>query len=104
MKKSSLEIVKEYFDGWENSDLSKIRLSDNFRHTSPNGTYETSDDFLKDCWQFSGLEMSEKEFVSADDTVCARYKIKDKHGNDIHVCEWFKVEEEKIRSVDVYFL
>ena len=48
--------------------------------------------------------MSEKEFVSSVDTVCARYKIRDKHGNDIRVCEWIKVEDEKIRSVDVYFL
>ncbi len=103
-KKSCLDIVKEYLEGWESKDLSKIKLCDNFRHSSQGETYESSDDFFKECWQYSGIEMSEKEFVSSVDTVCARYKIRDKHGNDIRVCEWIKVEDEKIRSVDVYFL
>lgn len=102
--KNSIDIVKEYIEGWESKDLSMIRLYDSFRHTSPEGIYESSDYFLNDCWQYSGMQMSEKEFVSSDDTVCVRYKVKDKHGNDVHICEWLKVEDEKIRSVDVFLL
>lgn len=101
--KNSLDIVKENIESWESKDLSMIRLSDNFRHKSPEGINESSDNFLNDCRQYSGMQMSQKEFVSSDDSACVRYKVKDKHGNDVHVSEWFKVEDEKIRRVDVFF-
>lgn len=102
--KNSLDIVKEYIEGWESKDLSMKRLSDNFRHTSPEGIYESSNNFLNDCRQYNGMQMPQKEFVSSDDTVCVRYKVIDKHGNDFHICECSKVEDEKIRSLDVFFL
>jgi hypothetical protein len=100
----NIRIVEDYFRGWETSDRALIKLSDNLKHSSPDGIYNSCEAFINDCWKYAGISnQNELQVINSGDYVCARYNTQTPDGKTIRVCEWFKIENGLITEIEVFY-
>lgn len=100
----NIRIVEDYFKGWEKSDRALIKLSYNLKHSSPDGIYNSSEEFINDCWKYAGISnQNELQLISSGNYVCARYNTKTAKGTIMRISEWFKVENGLITDIEVFF-
>ncbi len=98
-----IEIVRDYFRGWVEGDQGRLHLHPDFRHESPNGVFEGRDAFLAACWAGNaGGKLHVEAEVADGNTVVVRHAIPTPLG-PFPVCEWFEVEDERIRSCRAYY-
>lgn len=101
---NNIRIVKDYFKGWETSDRAIIKLADNLKHSSPDGIYKSSDDFINDCWKYAGKSnQNELQLIGSGSYVCARYNTQTPDGKTMRVCEWFRIENGLITDIEVFY-
>lgn len=103
MNQRNLDIALEYYKGWETGDKELIRIHKNFLLVSPDDTINGADELFEKCWQFSGIELLNKQFVSDGDTVCVKYEIKMPDGKLKPFCEWVTFENGLIKIVHVFY-
>lgn len=102
MKNKNIQIIKDYFKGWENGDKEFLGLSPELKFTSPDDSFTSSRDFLGKCWQYRGLKYESMSIISEGNIVCVRYCI-NSGGKKFGNCEWIKVENDLITEITVFY-
>ena len=101
-------IVHRYFKAYENKDRKVIEdlLSDDFTFTSPFDDHINTFIYFQRCWPFSEQQPEffriEKLFEKGDE-VFVQYLCKPKSGIEFRNVELFRIIENKIKEVTVYF-
>lgn len=98
-----LEIAKDYYEGWETRDRSKLKLFSGLEFRSPDAVFHFAEDFLTACWQFAGVKMENKKFITQGNTVCVRYEISSPDGTKKPYVEWMTVDGGEIKSIEVFY-
>jgi len=107
-KLTAAEIVNRYFSAYETQNRSVVEelLSDDFTFTSPNDERIDKAVYFERCWQFSNQSPTyrfTKLVASADDDVFVLYECTLKNGDIFRNTEFFRIVENKITSIEVYF-
>jgi ketosteroid isomerase-like protein len=105
---STSEIVRKCFSAWETQDRPKLEslLADDFTFTSPNDDdHLNKAQYFKKCWPGSGNIKGFKilNLIEAGNEAFIRYECELKDGKRFRNTEFFRIEDGKIREVDVYF-
>ena len=102
MKNKKIQIVKDYFKGWETGKKELLKLSPDLKFTSPDDCFTSSAGFLDKCWQYRGLKYDKMDFVTGENIVCVRYSI-NSDGKQFENCEWITVEKGEINEIIVFY-
>jgi ketosteroid isomerase-like protein len=107
-KISFYTIIHQYFSAYENKDRNVIEglLSDDFTFTSPYDDHINTFIYFQRCWPFSEQQPEffriEKLFEKGDE-VFVQYVCKPKSGIEFRNVELFRISENKIKEITVYF-
>lgn len=99
---SDLETVKQFYTGWENRNQDLLKLSDDFIHISPYGSFNSKDEFLKECWKFSGLKFINTGFYKTDNCIKVTYELESDNGI-MSVTEFVYLKDGLISKIEVKF-
>lgn len=100
---NNLTIAEQYYRGWESSDKSLLNLSPDLKFTSPDSNYSNSEDFITACWQYSGIKMNNKIFLSGGDHVCVKYDFSMPDGSVKPCVEWLTFKKGMISEILVFY-
>lgn len=105
--KSPSEVVLACYAAYENRDRDAIEglLTDDFTFTSPIDDHIGRDLYMRRCWPNSEhlRKFHITHLFAKDAEVFVRYKCETTSGEEFRNTEFFVVEGEKIRSVEVFF-
>lgn len=105
--KTSEEIVRACFAAYETKDRDAIEalIADDFTFTSPLDDNINRATYFERCWPNSGHIKSfniERLFVQGDE-VCVQYEVQPTDKPPFRNTEIFKVRDEQVTRVEVYF-
>ena len=100
------ELVRQWFELWENGEFQKLPLSENFRHTSPYGTISGRKAYLDlvkaNTEKFLGHQFKIHDSLFGHERACIRYTaIKEDFSLD--VSEWHYIKEDLIEEIVAYY-
>ncbi|MDN5215159.1 nuclear transport factor 2 family protein [Fulvivirgaceae bacterium BMA12] len=101
------ELVKQWFDKWDQGDFHHLPISDNFKHTSPFGTIEGKKAYIdlvqenKD--KFLGYTFEIHDEIYENDSACVRYTARQGEDFKLDVSEWYYAEDNLIRNIMAYY-
>jgi limonene-1,2-epoxide hydrolase len=97
------EIVLTFIDALNNEDFETVRhsLSDDMVFDGVLGHRDSADVYVADMKKMKFKYKIQKAFADGDD-VCLLYDI-DMGGSTIFTCGWYKVRNNKIKSLKVVF-
>ena len=104
---SNSDLIRKYFSAYENKDRKTVEslLSDDFVFTSPYDHRINRETYFKRCWPYS--EQSPiyeiEKILEKDNEAFILYDCKTKTGGRSRNTEFFTIEGDKIREVEVYF-
>ncbi len=100
------ELAKKWFIMWEKGDFHNIPITENFRHTSPNGTIDGKKNYLslveanKD--KFLGHRFDIHDEIYDEDKACVRYTAI--QGDfTLEVTEWHFPRDGLIEEIIAYY-
>ena len=102
----SKNLVKQWFDMWEEGDYIHLPISENFKHTSPFGTIDGKDAYLrlvdsnKD--KFLGYRFDIHDEIYDKDKACVRYTA-NQGDFRLDVSEWYYIKNEQIDAIFAYY-
>jgi ketosteroid isomerase-like protein len=101
------DLIRKYFSAYENKDRKAVEslLTDDFVFTSPYDYRIDRETYFKRCWPYSEKSPSygiEKLFEKGNE-VFVLYGCKTKDGGRSRNTEFFIIERNKIKEVEVYF-
>lgn len=102
MSKLILELLKDYYQGWEEQKRELLKLHPGLIHKSIKGTFLSADEFINDCWRFSGIPLNNKQFIVEGNIAIVRYEIDMPDGTSKNYCEWVTFENGLIKTIDVF--
>ena len=106
---SKSALVRQLFSGWEQKDRMAVQtlLADDFTFTSPNEGDDHIDqaEYWRKCWPGSEAIQSFRilNLAEDEDGVFVRYECELTNGKRFRNTEYIRVDDDKIRAVDVYF-
>lgn len=99
-------LVATWFGLWESGNFMELPLADDFSHTSPYGTIEGKDAYLKlaadNKEMFLGNTFEIHDHIFNDNTACVRYTMRSRTGT-LQVTEWFYTRENLINRIVSYY-
>jgi len=107
-RNNASDLVRKCFSAWETKDRQAFEglLAEDFTFTSPNDDDHISkDEYWKKCWPGSEKIRAihiEKLFEKGDEAF-VRYECELKDGARFRNTEYFRIEGNKIKEVEVYF-
>ena len=99
----NLEIARKYYKGWETSNKELLNVSTDLKFYSPDGNFSSAAEFLEQCWQFSGIPMNNKIFLSGSDNVCVKYDFPMPDGATKPIIEWLTIKDGVITEIQVFY-
>lgn len=100
------KLVKEWFDKWDNGDFLNLPVSENFRHTSPFGTIDGKDEYIKlveeNKDKFLGYRFDIHDEIYDNDKACIRYTAIQGDFN-LDVSEWYYAKNNEIEEIIAYY-
>ena len=101
------DLVRKYYSAYESKDRKALEdlLSDDFTFSSPLDDRIDRAVYFKRCWPNSAKVRAfriETLFEKGGE-ACVRYECEHKSGARFRNTEFFKIERNKIKEVDVYF-
>ena len=103
---NSNELVKRWFEIWENGDFENIPVTDDFRHTSPYGTIEGKTAYLElvtnNRDKFLGHRFEIHDELFTERNACIRYTAIQRDFQ-LEVTEWHYFENGKIDEIIAYY-
>jgi ketosteroid isomerase-like protein len=107
MGASKSDIIRALFAAYRASDRASVENSftEDFRFTSPYDDAIDKATYFERCWRVSDWierQQLEKIFVEGDEAFVT-YEVVTKDGKRFRNTEFFRFEDDKIRSIDVYF-
>ena len=104
---NTIHLVKEWFNKWESGEYLKLRLSDNFKHTSPFGTIDGKETYLNlvrdNEDKFLGHTFTIHDIIEGDGKACVRYTTNQGTDFSMDVSEWFYIKDDKIDQIFSYY-
>ena len=99
-------LVKDWFNKWLKGDFHNLPVSENFRHTSPFGTIDGKDEYIKlveeNKDKFLGYRFNIHDEIYDKDKACVRYKAI--QGDfELDVSEWYYVKNDLIEKIMAYY-
>jgi ketosteroid isomerase-like protein len=104
---SNSDLIRKYFSAYENKDRKAVEslLSDDFVFTSPYDNRIDRETYFKRCWPYSEQSPTYEieKVLEGDNEAFILYDCKTKTGGRSRNTEFFTIEGNKIREVEVYF-
>lgn len=101
------DLVRIWFEKWDNGDYLNLPISDNFKHTSPFGTIDGKSEYLdlvrKNEEKFLGQTFEIHDSIYARDRACVRYTAKQGGNFSLDVSEWYYVKDNLIEEIIAYY-
>jgi len=101
------DLIRQYFAAYENKDRKCVEslLTDDFVFTSPYDSHIDRETYFKRCWPYS-----EKSRTYASEALCEKgneafilYDCKTKDGGSSRKTEFFTIERDKVKEIEVFF-
>ena len=100
------QFVEDWFAKWESEDFMSLPLTSDFRHTSPFGTINGKQEYLRlvegNKNMFLGYNYTLHDSLYDPDKACVRYTIT-KADFSLDVCEWYYIKHGLIYEVIAYY-
>ncbi len=101
------DLVKIWFEKWENGDYLNLPISENFKHTSPFGTIDGKKAYLdlvkENEDKFLGQTFEIHDTIYEKDKACVRYTAKQGKDFSLDVSEWHYVKNNVIEEIIAYY-
>ena len=100
------ELVKKWFDKWEEGDFYNLPITKDFIHTSPFGKIDGKEEYIslveanKD--KFLGYRFELHDEIYEKDRACVRYTAV-QGGFNLDVSEWYYVRDDLINEIVAYY-
>ncbi len=101
------DLVKAWFEKWEDGDFLNLPISENFKHSSPFGTIYGKKPYLnlveenKD--KFLGQTFEIHDAIYEKDKACVRYTAKQGEDFSLDVSEWYYAKYNLIEEIVAYY-
>lgn len=100
------ELVKKWFEKWEEGDFHELPISENFKHTSPFGTIDGKEKYIKlveaNKDKFLGHRFEIHDEIYDGDKGCVRYTAV--QGDfTLDVSEWYFAKNDLIEEIVAYY-
>ena len=101
------DLVKMWFEKWDEGDFNNLPITDNFKHTSPFGTINGKQAYLhlvqenKD--KFLGYVFEIHDGIYEKDRACVRYTARQGKDFKMDVSEWYYVKGDLIDEIVAYY-
>ena len=100
------ELVRKWFKAWEEGNYRSIPVTEDFVHTSPYGTIEGRETYLKlveeNKDKFLGNKIELLDEIYSENNACVRYTITNKNFS-MDVSEWFYKSNNAIKEIIAYY-
>ena len=102
----SKELVREWFEKWEEGDFLDLPISENFKHTSPYGTITGKKQYIdlieanRD--KFLGHRFKFYDEIYGKNRACVRYTAL-KEDFTLDVTEWHYFKDGQIERIVAYY-
>ena len=105
MSPLAVKLARTWLRAWDTGDLSLLRLTPDFVHTSPFGRIEGAEEYLRIVEPMSlksvrGITV--KDVVGDENRAVIRYELETTAGT-VEACDWVYVERGRIREVNAYY-
>ena len=102
------EILRSYFAAWERKDRSALEalLAEGFTFTSPNDDdHIDTTRYFEKCWpgSYAIQHFRILDLIDNGEEAFIRYECEIADGKRFRNTEYFRLEDGKVREVDVYF-
>lgn len=100
------DLVKDWFSKWDSGDFLNLPVSENFKHTSPFGTIDGKEGYIKlveaNRDKFLGYRFELHDEIYDNEKACVRYTAV--QGNfSLDVSEWYYVKNDLIEEIVAYY-
>jgi hypothetical protein len=100
------ELLRKWFDKWEEGDFYNLPITGNFKHTSPFGTINGKEEYIKlveaNKDQFLGYRFEIHDEIYDKEKACVRYTAIQGDFN-LDVSEWYYLKENLIEEIVAYY-
>ncbi len=101
------ELVKRWFDKWDEGDFTNLPISDNFKHTSPFGTINGKRAYInlirENEDKFLGYVFEIHDELYEENRGCVRYTGKQGSDFALDVSEWYYIKDNEIVEIVAYY-
>lgn len=105
MGDSPAEVARTWLHAWDTGDLSLLRLTPDFVHTSPFGRIEGAEEYLRVVEPMSRksvVGITVRDVLEGGDRAAITYEVETTAGR-VEACDWVFVEGDRIREVVSYY-
>jgi hypothetical protein len=105
MSDSPGKLARTWLRAWDTGDLSLLRLTADFVHTSPFGRIEGADEYLRIVEPMSRksvLSITVRDVIEGEGRAAITYDLETPAGT-VEACDWVFVEHGRIREVNSYY-
>ncbi|MDH3207509.1 MAG: nuclear transport factor 2 family protein [Gemmatimonadota bacterium] len=105
MSDSPGSLARTWLRAWDTGDLSLLRLTPDFVHTSPFGRIEGAEEYLRIVEPMSRksvLSITVRDVIEDEGRAAITYELETPAGR-VEACDWIFVEQGRIREVNSYY-
>ncbi len=105
MGDSPEDIARTWLRAWDTHDLSLLRLTPDFVHTSPFGRIEGAEEYLRIVEPMSRKSVRRievRDVIAGEGRAAITYYLETPKGM-VEACDWVYVENGRIREVNSYY-
>ena len=105
MNRSPATLARSWLRAWDTHDLSLLRLTPDFVHTSPFGRIEGAEEYLRIVEPMSRksvVGITVKDVIEGEGRAAISYVLETPVGK-VEACDWIYVEDGRIREVNSYY-
>ena len=98
-------VARTWLRAWDTHDLSLLRLTPDFVHTSPFGRIEGAEEYLRIVEPMSRksvVAITIKDVIGGGDRAAITYVLETPKGT-VEACDWVFVKDGRIRAVNSYY-
>jgi hypothetical protein len=104
---STSDLIRKYFSAYESKDRTAVEalLTNDFVFTSPYDYRIDRETYFKRCWPYSEQSPSYEieQMLESDNEAFILYDCKIKNGGRSRNTEFFTIEGNQIKEIEVYF-
>ncbi|MGW9686471.1 nuclear transport factor 2 family protein [Flagellimonas sp. 2504JD1-5] len=101
------KLIQQWFAQWEKGDFLNLPITDNFKHTSPFGTINGKETYIKLVQEnrdkFLGYKFEIHDAIYASSKACVRYSAKQGNDFNLDVSEWYYIKDGLIEEIFAYY-
>lgn len=102
---TNVQIAHAWFEGWNTHNYDLLRLTPDFKHTSPLGTIEGRETYLETVIPMarkSNNGIKVKETVDGGDVVVVKYESQTPSG-PMEACDWIYIRDGMIHEIVAFY-